>query len=69
MPHLLGAAAADVGLVLGDKSCSHVRLIIDHQLPSGGKVGHLLTGGQADDKIRSGMEQADQTLKRKLEGC
>jgi len=51
----------------GDNNRTHVRHIIDYELPTGGKVADIFTGGQADDKIRSGMEQAAQTVKRKLE--
>ena len=51
----------------GDSNRTHVRHTIDFELPTGGKVADMFTGGQADDKIRSGMEQAAQTVKRKLE--
>jgi ligand-binding SRPBCC domain-containing protein len=51
----------------GDNNRTHVRHIIDYELPTGGKVADMFTGGQADDKIKSGMEQAAQTVKRNLE--
>jgi ligand-binding SRPBCC domain-containing protein len=51
----------------GDNNRTHVRHIIDYELPTGGKVADMFTGGQADDKIKSGMEQAAHTVKRNLE--
>ncbi len=51
----------------GDNNRTNVRHIIDYELPTGGKVADMFTGGQADDKIKSGMEQAAQTVKRNLE--
>ncbi|HEV8386545.1 MAG TPA: SRPBCC family protein [Nitrososphaera sp.] len=52
----------------GDNNRTHVSHIIDFELPTGGKVADMFTCGRADDRIRSGMEQAAQTIKRKLEG-
>ncbi len=40
---------------------------INYELPTTGKVANFLTGSQADDKIRQGIEQAAQTVKQKLE--
>jgi ligand-binding SRPBCC domain-containing protein len=51
----------------GDNNRTHVRHIIDYELPTGGKVADLFSGGQADDRIKSGMEQAAQTVKSRLE--
>jgi ligand-binding SRPBCC domain-containing protein len=51
----------------GDNNRTRVRHIVDYELPTGGKVADVFTGGQADDRIKSGMEQAAQTVKRKLE--
>ena len=51
----------------GDNNRTHVRHIIDYELPTGGKVADMFTGSQADDKLRSGIEQAAQTVKQKLE--
>lgn len=52
----------------GDNNRTHVRHIIDYELPTGGKVADFLSGGQADDKIKQALEQAAQTVKAKLEG-
>jgi ligand-binding SRPBCC domain-containing protein len=51
----------------GDGNNTQVRHIVDYELPTGGKVADIFTGGRADDKIRNGMEQAAQTVKRNLE--
>jgi ligand-binding SRPBCC domain-containing protein len=51
----------------GDNNRTHVRHVIDYELPTSGKVADMFTGGQADDRIRSGMEQAAQTVKQRLE--
>ena len=51
----------------GDNSRTHVRHTIDYELPTSSKVADMFSGGQADDKLRSGMEQAAQTVKQKLE--
>jgi ligand-binding SRPBCC domain-containing protein len=51
----------------GDNNRTHVRHIIDYELPTGGKVADFFSGGQADDRIKSGMEQAAQTVKSRLE--
>ena len=51
----------------GDNNRTHVKHVIDYELPTSGKVADMFTGGQADDKIRGGMEQAAQTVKQKLE--
>ena len=40
---------------------------INYELPTGGKIANFLTGSQAEDKIRQGIEQAAQTVKQKLE--
>lgn len=52
----------------GDNNRTHVRHIIDYEIPTGGKVADFFSGGQADDKIRQGLNQAAQTVKAKLEG-
>jgi ligand-binding SRPBCC domain-containing protein len=51
----------------GDNNMTHVRHIVDYELPTTGKVASMLTGGQADHKIKQGMEQAAQTVKQHLE--
>ena len=40
---------------------------INYELPTTGKVANFLTGSQAENKIRQGIEQAAQTVKQKLE--
>ena len=51
----------------GDANRTHVRHVIEYDLPTGSKVADFMTGSQADDKIRQGMEQAAQTVRQKLE--
>ena len=46
---------------------THIRHSIDYELPTTGKVANMLSGSQADNKIRKGLEQAAQTVKQKLE--
>ena len=40
---------------------------INYKLPTTSKIGNFLTGNQAEDKIRRGLEQAAQTVRSKLE--
>jgi len=40
---------------------------IEYELPTTGKIGNFLTGSQAEDKIKQGIQQAAQTVKQKLE--
>ncbi|HEX5904761.1 MAG TPA: SRPBCC family protein [Candidatus Nitrosocosmicus sp.] len=46
---------------------TRVNHTINYELPKSGKVANFLTGSQAEDKIRQGIEQAAQTVKQKLE--
>ena len=46
---------------------TRVNHTINYELPTTGKVANFLTGSQAEDKIRQGIEQAAQTVKQKLE--
>src|ERR671932_1463340 len=46
---------------------THIRHSIDYELPTSGKIANMLSGSQADNKIRKGLEQAAQTVKQKLE--
>ena len=46
---------------------THIRHSIDYELPTTGKIANMLSGSQADNKIRKGLEQAAQTVKQKLE--
>ena len=48
-------------------SSTHIRHSIDYELPTTGKIANTLSGSQADNKIRKGLEQAAQTVKQKLE--
>ena len=40
---------------------------INYELPTGGKIANFLSGSQAEDKIRQGVQQAAQTVKQRLE--
>jgi ligand-binding SRPBCC domain-containing protein len=40
---------------------------INYELPTTGKIANFLTGSQAEDKIRQGIQQAAQSVKQKLE--
>ena len=51
----------------GNGDITHVKHIIEYELPTTGKVANILTGSQADKKIKQGLEQAAQTVKQKLE--
>jgi ligand-binding SRPBCC domain-containing protein len=44
-----------------------IRHTIDYELGTAAKAGNFVTGSQADDKIRQGLQQAAQTVKQKLE--
>jgi ligand-binding SRPBCC domain-containing protein len=46
---------------------THIRDTIDYELPATGKIANMLSGSQADNKIREGLQQAAQTVKQKLE--
>jgi ligand-binding SRPBCC domain-containing protein len=46
---------------------THVKHSIDFELPATGKIANMLSGSQADNKIREALEQAAQTVKQKLE--
>ena len=50
----------------GDNS-TRVTHTINYELPTGGKIANFLSGSQAEDKIRQGIQQAAQTVKQKLE--
>ena len=51
----------------GNGNSTHIRHSIDYELPTTGKIANTLSGSQADNKIRKGLEQAAQTVKQKLE--
>lgn len=46
---------------------TRVNHTINYELPTTGKVANFLTGSQAENKIRQGIEQAAQTVKKNLE--
>ena len=46
---------------------TRVNHTINYELPTTGKIANFLTGSQAEDKIRQGIEQAAQTVKKNLE--
>ena len=48
----------------GDCCFNH---IIGYELPTAGKIANTVSGNKADNKIKQGLEQAAQTVKRKLE--
>jgi len=46
---------------------THIRHIIEYELPTTGKIANFLTGDQAENKIQQSLQQAAQTVKQKLE--
>jgi ligand-binding SRPBCC domain-containing protein len=40
---------------------------INYELPTTGKIANILTGSQAENKIKHGIEQAAQSVKQRLE--
>ena len=46
---------------------TRVNHTINYELPTTGKIANFLTGSQAENKIRQGIEQAAQTVKQNLE--
>ena len=51
----------------GQKNYTLVIHTIEYELPTTGKIGNFLTGSQAEDKIKQGIQQVAQTVKQKLE--
>src|ERR687897_1613781 len=51
----------------GNGNRTHIRHTIEYELPATGKIANTLSGSQADNKIKQGLEQTAQTVKRKLE--
>jgi ligand-binding SRPBCC domain-containing protein len=51
----------------GNGNRTNIRHEIEYELPTTGKIANTLSGSQADNKIRQGLEQAAQTVKQKLE--
>jgi ribosome-associated toxin RatA of RatAB toxin-antitoxin module len=46
---------------------THVKHAINYELSTTGKIANLLSGSQADNKLREDLEQAANTVKQKLE--
>ncbi len=46
---------------------THIRHIIEYELPTTGKIANFLTGDQAKNKIQQSLQQAAQTVKQKLD--
>ena len=46
---------------------THIRHIIEYELPNTGKIANFLTGDQAKNKIQQSLQQVAQTVKQKLE--
>ena len=51
----------------GQQGTTHIRHVIDFELPTTGKIANFLSGDQAKNKIQQGLQQAAQTVKQKLE--
>jgi ligand-binding SRPBCC domain-containing protein len=51
----------------GNGNSTHVKHAINYELPTTGKIANLLSGSQADNKIREGLKQAANTVKQELE--
>ena len=51
----------------GNGNTTHLRHGIEYELAATGKIVNTISGSQADNKIRQGLEQAAQTVKQKLE--
>jgi uncharacterized protein YndB with AHSA1/START domain len=51
----------------GQQGTTHIRHVIDFELPTTGKIANFLSGDQAKNKIHQGLQQAAQTVKQKLE--
>ncbi|MDQ4056633.1 MAG: hypothetical protein M3156_04360 [Thermoproteota archaeon] len=45
----------------------HTRYAIEYEVLTTRKIANTLSGSKADYKIKQGLEQAAQTVKRKLE--
>ena len=52
---------------INGNNSTRVNHTINYELPTTGKIANFLTGSQAEEKIRQGIEQAAQTVKSKLE--
>jgi ligand-binding SRPBCC domain-containing protein len=48
-------------------NATHVRHTVEYELPLAGKIVSLVSGKEAENRIRTGLEQAVQTVKNKME--
>lgn len=48
-------------------SSTRVNHTINYEIPTAGKIANFLSGSQAENKIKQGIEQAAQTVKQTLE--
>ena len=51
----------------GNHTTTTVNHTINYELPTTGKIANFLSGSQAENKIRQGIQQAAQTVKQRLE--
>ena len=50
----------------GNGNTTHIRHTIEYELPTSGKIANTLSGNQADNKIKQGLEQARSDCKTKV---
>ena len=48
-------------------NATHIRHTVEYELPMTGKIVSMVSGKEAENKIRTGLEQAGQTVKNKME--
>lgn len=51
----------------GDEGNAHVKHEISYELPTNGKIANFLSGDQAENKLKDGLQQAAETVKQQLE--
>ena len=51
----------------GDEGNTHVKHEISYELPTNGKIANFLSGDQAENKLKDGLQQAAETVKQQLE--
>lgn len=51
----------------GDEGNTHVKHEISYELPTTGKIANFLSGDQAENKLKDGLQQAAETVKQELE--
>jgi len=50
-----------------DEDNTHVKHEIIYELPTTGKIANFLSGDQAENKLKDGLQQAAETVKQELE--